>query len=88
MAFVLAASFGTAALFLVEDIEGGYLDKLRATPVSRTSIALGRLVAEVVKALGITVIVVGLAYPFGIRVSSGPFGFVISRMPTTDCVIM
>ena len=25
------ASFGTAALFLVEDIEGGYFDKLRAT---------------------------------------------------------
>ena len=27
---LLAASFGTAALFLVEDIEGGYFDKLRA----------------------------------------------------------
>src|SRR6185437_15476636 len=25
---LLAASFGTAALFLVEDIEGGYFDKL------------------------------------------------------------
>ena len=33
---LLAASFGTAALFLVEDIEGGYFDKLRATPISRT----------------------------------------------------
>ena len=33
---LLAASFGTAALFLVEDIEGGYFDKLRATPVPRT----------------------------------------------------
>ena len=31
---LLAASFGTAALFLVEEIEGGYFDKLRATPVS------------------------------------------------------
>jgi ABC-2 type transport system permease protein len=34
---LLAASFGTAALFLVEDIEGGYFDKLRAAPVSRTA---------------------------------------------------
>ena len=33
---LLAASFGTAALYLVEDIEGGYFDKLRAAPVSRT----------------------------------------------------
>ena len=32
---LLAASFGTAALFLVEDIEGGYFDKLRAAPISR-----------------------------------------------------
>ncbi len=35
---LLAASFGTAALFLVEDIEGGYFDKLRATPIPRTAI--------------------------------------------------
>ena len=32
---LLAASFGTAALFLVEDIEGGYFDKLRAGARSR-----------------------------------------------------
>ena len=30
---LLAASFGMAALFLVEEIEGGYFDKLRAIPV-------------------------------------------------------
>src|SRR3954469_9393429 len=42
---LLAASFGTAALFLVEDIEGGYFDKLRATPIPRSAIVLGRLVA-------------------------------------------
>lgn len=46
---LLAASFGTAALFLVEDIEGGYFDKLRAAPVPRTAIVLGRLIAESVK---------------------------------------
>src|SRR3982751_4970959 len=39
---LLAASFGTAALFLVEDIEGGYFDKLRAMPIPRTAIVLGR----------------------------------------------
>ena len=43
---LLAASFGMAALFLVEEIEGGYFDKLRAIPIPRYSIVLGRLVAE------------------------------------------
>src|ERR687898_1521631 len=38
---LLAASFGTAALYLVEDIEGGYFDKLRAAPVSRAAIVMG-----------------------------------------------
>ena len=35
---LLGASFGTAALYLVEEIEGGYFDKLRATPISRSSL--------------------------------------------------
>ncbi len=46
---LVAGSFGSAALFLVEDIEGGYFDKLRATPIPRTAIVLGRLIAELVK---------------------------------------
>ena len=74
---LLAASFGTAALFLVEDIEGGYFDKLRATPISRTSIVLGRLIAEFVKALLISVAIVVLGVAFGIEIASGPLGFVL-----------
>jgi ABC-2 type transport system permease protein len=74
---LLAASFGTAALFLVEDIEGGYFDKLRAAPVSRTAIVLGRLIAEAVKGLGIATVMVLLALPFGISIDSGPLGFVL-----------
>jgi ABC-2 type transport system permease protein len=74
---LLAASFGTAALFLVEDIEGGYFDKLRAAPVSRTAIVLGRLLAEAVKGVLIATAIVLLALPFGISVASGPLGFVL-----------
>jgi ABC-2 type transport system permease protein len=74
---LLAASFGSAALFLVEDIEGGYFDKLRATPVSRSALVLGRLLAEGVKSLVLTTALVLLALPFGIRVASGPVGMVI-----------
>ncbi len=74
---LLAASFGSAALFLVEDIEGGYFDKLRAAPVSRTAIVLGRLVAEAVKGLVIATLLVLLALPFGISLASGVIGFVL-----------
>jgi ABC-2 type transport system permease protein len=74
---LLAASFGTAALFLVEDIEGGYFDKLRASPVSRSAIVLGRLIAEVAKGALIATAIVVLGVIFGISIASGPIGFVL-----------
>jgi ABC-2 type transport system permease protein len=76
-AILLAASFGSAALYLLEDIEGGYFDKLRAAPVSRTAIVLGRLMAEGAKALIISAVLVLAALPFGVSVASGPLGFVL-----------
>jgi ABC-2 type transport system permease protein len=80
---LLAASFGMAALFLVEEIEGGYFDKLRATPISRSSIVLGRLGAEGVKCVFITLVIVLLALPFGIEIASGPAGFVLLVLLTS-----
>src|SRR5215210_2206199 len=74
---LLAASFGTAALFMVEEIEGGYFDKLRAAPVPRTAIVLGRLIAEGVKGLLIAALLVVLGMVFGISIASGPLGFVL-----------
>jgi ABC-2 type transport system permease protein len=72
---LLAASFGMSAMFLVEEIEGGYFDKLRAIPIPRYSIVLGRLTSEVAKGLVISTVIVLLALPFGIRIASGPLGF-------------
>ena len=72
---LLAASFGMAALFLVEEIEGGYFDKLRAMPIPRYSMVLGRLVAEAVKCIVISSVIVLVALPFGITIASGVIGF-------------
>jgi ABC-2 type transport system permease protein len=74
---LLAASFGTAALFLVEDIEGGYFDKLRAAPISRTALVLGRLIAEFVKCVVIAVAILLLGMVFGVTIASGVLGFLL-----------
>ena len=74
---LLAASFGTAALYLVEDIEGGYFDKLRAAPISRSALVIGRLLAEAAKAVVITAILVVMSLPFGISIASGPAGVLL-----------
>jgi ABC-2 type transport system permease protein len=74
---LLAASFGTAALFLVEEIEGGYFDKLRAAPIPRSAIVMGRLLAEGLKGIAIAAAIVLVALPFGISVASGVIGFIL-----------
>jgi ABC-2 type transport system permease protein len=79
---LLAASFGTSALYLVEEIENGYFDKLRATPISRWSLALGRLSAESLKSLAMTAALVLCSLLFGIRVAGGVPGFVLLLLLT------
>jgi ABC-2 type transport system permease protein len=74
---LVAASFGSAALYLVEEVEGGYFDKLRATPISRISIVLGRLYAEFVKSVVISAVMIAIALPFGIHIESGVLGFLV-----------
>jgi len=81
---LLAASFGSAALFLVEEIEGGYFDKLRAAPVARTSIALGRLGAEAIKGIALTAVMILIGMLFGVRVARGPLGFALLLLLTAS----
>ena len=85
---LLAASFGTAALYLVEDIEGGYFDKLRAAPVPRTAIVFGRLSAEALKSAAIAIAMVLIALPFGIKIASGPLGFVLLIVLTASWAVV
>jgi ABC-2 type transport system permease protein len=85
---LLAASFGSAALFLIEDIVGGYFDKLRATPVHRSALVLGRLIAEAIKALLIASVIVFLGLAFGITIASGVLGFFLLIFLTAGWAIV
>ena len=85
---LLAASFGSAALYMVEDIEGGYFDKLRATPISRTAIVVGRLSAEAVKNLAVTAVLVLLSLPLGVRIASGLVGFLLLLLLTASWAVV
>jgi ABC-2 type transport system permease protein len=85
---LLAASFGSAALYLVEDIEGGYFDKLRAAPISRTAIVLGRLFAEAGKSASITTVIILLSLPFGISIASGVPGYIVLLVLTASWAVV
>jgi ABC-2 type transport system permease protein len=77
VSLLLAASFGSAALYLVEEIEGGYFDKLRAAPISRVSIVLGRLYSEFAKGIAISTAMILIAMAFGVRIRSGFLGYLV-----------
>src|SRR5215204_5679446 len=77
VSMLLAASFGSAALYLVEEIEGGYFDKLRATPISRSAIVLGRLYAEFFKSIAVSTAMLVIAFAFGVRIQSGFLGYLL-----------
>lgn len=84
---ILAASFGTSALYLVEEIENGYFDKLRATPISRSSLALGRLSAEALKTALLSLLIIVVALPFGVRVTSGVIGVILLVLLTAGWAV-
>ena len=77
-----AASVSSVSLFVVEELEGGYFDKLRATPISRTSILLGRLYAEFVKTVFVALVMIVIALLFGVHIEAGVGGFVLILVMT------
>jgi len=74
---LLAGSFGAAAMFLVEDIDGGYFDRLRAAPISRTALVLSRLLAESLKALVLSTAMIAISLLLGVRIATGVGGFLL-----------
>jgi len=64
-------SFGTA-ISLAEELQRGSIDRLRSMPIARSAVLLGRLAADVVRLLVITLIIVGVGYAVGFRFHDGP----------------
>lgn len=67
----------TAGAAFATDIEGGFFDRLVASPVSRTAILTGRLAGGVVLALVQSLLFLGVAVAFGARVQGGIVGAAI-----------
>ncbi len=66
----------SAAGDLATDIEQGFFERLLASPVTRTSILLGRLGSAMVVAIVQVVVFLGVFLAFGARIESGVIGVV------------
>lgn len=74
---ILQAVAGTASntgLAAVIDIERGYFDKLLLTPAPRLALVLGRILADFVRAMLLTVLIVIVGIIFGSGMEAGPAG--------------
>jgi ABC-2 type transport system permease protein/oleandomycin transport system permease protein len=66
-------SFGTA-ISLAMELKTGVLDRLRAMPIARSAVLLGRLGADLVRLLVTLLIIIGVGYAVGFRFSNGVGG--------------
>lgn len=67
----------TAGAAFALDIEGGFFDRLVASPVSRTAILIGRLAGGVVIAMVQTLLFLAIGIIFGVRVEGGVWGVLV-----------
>src|SRR5712692_11962022 len=73
-AFSSAFQSGTA---IVDDIRSGFLTKMLATPASRASILLGRLLSDAFRVFAQSLIILVLAYGLGVFPVTGFIGYVL-----------
>src|SRR5665213_2753316 len=73
-AILLGVTGVSRAPALVLDIQNHYFDRLLLTPVRRTAILVGHMVADVSVAAVLTVPILVLGFILGVRFHGGPFG--------------
>src|SRR5207245_10971722 len=73
-AFSSAFQSGTA---IVDDIKSGFLTKILATPASRSSILLGRLLSDAFRVFAQSLIILLLAYGLRVFSATGIFAYIL-----------
>jgi ABC-2 type transport system permease protein len=85
LAFILPVSIVSAAVggaglagqTLIKDIDNGYFTKLLLTPTRRLAVIWGPMVASAIILTGQVVLVMILALFMGLKVATGPLGFLL-----------
>ena len=77
VSLMFAVATATSGLALVTDIELGYFDKLLVAPVRRSSLILGRLMADLVRGTAASALVLLVGIALGASVRSGLLGAIV-----------
>ncbi len=74
VAIIFAVTGISRASVLVIDIQSGYLDRMLVTPVRRTTLLIGMMIADIALALALSMIVFVMGFAAGVRIATGPLG--------------
>lgn len=74
VAIIFAVTGISRASVLVIDIQSGYLDRMLVTPIRRSTLLLGLMVADIVMALGLAMFVIAMGLAFGVWFETGVLG--------------
>jgi ABC-2 type transport system permease protein len=77
IAFTVIGNGVSSAMPLLFDKEDGYLEKLMAMPISRSSVIVSRFLYQTVLLAGQVLLVLAVAFAMGVRLAAGPAGFVV-----------
>lgn len=76
VAIIFAVTGVSRANTIVTDIQSGYLDKMLVTPVSRSALLLGMMVADFVLVFFLSTLVSIVGFIVGVRFASGVLGYI------------
>jgi ABC-2 type transport system permease protein len=77
MAIAFAVTGVSRAPTLVTDLTGGYFDRLCMTPVRRSALLLGMMVADILIITLLCLPVLGMGFGFGVRFATGAPGILV-----------
>ena len=73
-AILLGVTGVSRAPAVVLDVQNRYMDRMLLTPVRRTSILVGHMLADVAVAAALTLPILALGFILGVRFEAGPLG--------------
>ncbi len=78
--FVQTVAFGAmnTGIGLSEDLNKGLIERFRSLPMSRSAVLAGRALADLVRNVGVVLLMIGMGFLVGFRVHTGVVPFVAS----------
>ena len=72
--FVQTSIFGASntGIGLAEDMASGIVDRFRSLPMARSAVLLGRTLADLVRNIGVVILLAAVGYLVGFRFQNGP----------------